>query len=198
MAQAKLAEADAQRYENLIKTGDVSQSAYDKARTQADTAKAQANSARQQYEAALNSARQNFQGVMTAQASLAGARAQTAMAQKAVDDTVIRAPFAGYVSARPVGGGPVRGADVEDRDRGAGHPIKLELQVPESNAPQMKMRRRCGGERSRLSGPHVPRQGDGDQSGGRLELPHRLRWRRSSPIRIWRSSPACSPPRAFC
>ena len=42
VAQAKLAEADAQRYENLIKTGDVSQSAYDKARTQADTAEAQA------------------------------------------------------------------------------------------------------------------------------------------------------------
>ncbi len=50
VAQAKLAEADAQRYDNLIKTGDVSRSAYEKARTTADTAQAQANSARQQYE----------------------------------------------------------------------------------------------------------------------------------------------------
>src|ERR1700727_55310 len=39
MAEAKMSEADAQRYDALIKTGDVSQSAYDKARTQADTAK---------------------------------------------------------------------------------------------------------------------------------------------------------------
>src|SRR5436190_11825192 len=39
-AQARLAEADAQRYANLLKTGDVSQSAYDKFRTQADTAQA--------------------------------------------------------------------------------------------------------------------------------------------------------------
>ena len=45
-AQAKQAEADAKRYENLIQTGDVSRSAFEKARTQADTAQAQANSAR--------------------------------------------------------------------------------------------------------------------------------------------------------
>ena len=47
MAEAKMSEADAERYDALIKTGDVSQSAYDKARTQADTAKQQANSSRQ-------------------------------------------------------------------------------------------------------------------------------------------------------
>ena len=52
-AQARLAEADAQRYANLLKTGDVSQSAYDKFRTQADTAQAQAKAAQQQYEATL-------------------------------------------------------------------------------------------------------------------------------------------------
>ena len=40
VAQARLAEADAQRYANLLKTGDVSQSAYEKFRTQADTAQA--------------------------------------------------------------------------------------------------------------------------------------------------------------
>src|SRR5208282_266906 len=35
-AQARMSEADAARYDALIKTGDVSQSAYDKARTQSD------------------------------------------------------------------------------------------------------------------------------------------------------------------
>ena len=68
-----------------------------KGELKADTAQAQANASRQQYEATLNSARQNFQGVMTAQASLAGIRTQSAMARKAVEDTLIRAPFAGYV-----------------------------------------------------------------------------------------------------
>jgi RND family efflux transporter MFP subunit len=139
IAQAKLAQADAKRYENLIKTGDVSQSAYEKARTQADTADAQANSARQQYEATLNAARQNYQGVMTSQASLAGAHAQTEMAQKAVDDTVIRAPFAGYVSARPVAAGQYVALTAKIATVLRITPIKLELQVPESNASQIKL-----------------------------------------------------------
>ena len=57
-AQAKLAAADAKRYENLVATGDVSRSAFEKVRTQQQTAEAQANVARKQYEAALNGARQ--------------------------------------------------------------------------------------------------------------------------------------------
>jgi RND family efflux transporter MFP subunit len=139
VAQAKLAEADAQRYENLIKTGDVSRSAYEKARTQADTAEAQANSARQTYEATVNSARQNFQGVMTAQASLAGARAQSALAQKAVEDTLIRAPFAGYVSARPVAAGQYVALTSKIATVLLIAPVKLQLQVPETNASDVRL-----------------------------------------------------------
>ena len=139
VAQAKMSEADAQRYESLIKTGDVSQSAYDKARTQADTAKEQTNSARQLYEAALNSARQNFQGVINAQASLAGARAQTAIARKAVDDTIIKTPFTGYISARPVAVGQYVALTAKIATLVRVTPLKLELQVQESNAPQLKI-----------------------------------------------------------
>jgi multidrug efflux pump subunit AcrA (membrane-fusion protein) len=138
-AQAKFSEADAQRYQNLVKTGDVSHSAFEKARTQADTAQAQANSARQQYEATLNAARQNYQGVMTAQASLSGAHTQTELALKAVEDTLIRAPFAGYVSARPVAAGQYVALTNKIATVLRVTPIKLELQVPESNSPQMKL-----------------------------------------------------------
>ncbi|MEQ1885540.1 MAG: efflux RND transporter periplasmic adaptor subunit [Bryobacteraceae bacterium] len=138
-AQAKQAEADAKRYENLIQTGDVSRSAYEKARTQADTAQAQANSSRQQYEATLNAARQNFQGVSGAQASLEGIRAQAALAKKALDDTLIRAPFDGYVSSRPVAVGQYVGLANKIATVLRITPIKLELQVPEVNAPQMKI-----------------------------------------------------------
>jgi RND family efflux transporter MFP subunit len=139
VAQAKMSEADAQRYDALIKTGDVSQSAYDKARTQADTAKEQTNSARQLYEAALNSARQNFQGVINAQASLAGAGAQTAIARKAVDDTIIKAPFTGYISARPIAVGQYVALTAKIATLVRVTPLKLELQVQESNAPQLKL-----------------------------------------------------------
>jgi len=138
-ALSKQAEADAQRYENLVKTGDVSRSAYEKARTQADTAVAQANSARQQYEATLNAARQNFQGVMTAQASLDGMRVQVAQARKAIDDTLVRAPFAGYLSARPVAAGQYVANTAKIATLLRITPIKLELQVPESNSAQMRI-----------------------------------------------------------
>ncbi|MGA2213169.1 MAG: efflux RND transporter periplasmic adaptor subunit [Bryobacteraceae bacterium] len=138
MAEAKMSEADAQRYDSLIKTGDVSQSAFDKARTQADTAKQQANSARQLFEAALNSARQNFQGVINAQASLGYARAQTAIARKAVEDTVIKAPFAGYISSRPVAVGQYVALTSKIATLVRVTPLKLDLQVQESNAPQLQ------------------------------------------------------------
>jgi multidrug efflux pump subunit AcrA (membrane-fusion protein) len=138
-AQAKLAAADAQRYANLLKTGDVSQSAYEKFRTQADTAVAQANAARQTYEAMLNSARQNYQGVLTAQASLNGMRAQGALARKAVEDTLVRAPFAGYISARPIAAGQYVALNSKIATVLRITPIRLELQVPESNSAQMKI-----------------------------------------------------------
>src|SRR6185503_1557272 len=82
-AQAKLAETNARRYENLVKTGDVAQSVADQYRTQAETARAQANAAKQQLEVALNVARQNNQGIATAQAAVDTARAQVAIARKA-------------------------------------------------------------------------------------------------------------------
>jgi multidrug efflux pump subunit AcrA (membrane-fusion protein) len=138
-AQAKLAQADSQRYANLVATGDVSRSAYDKAQTQADTAVAQANSARQQYEATLNAARQNYQGVATQQASLEGFRAQLALAEKALADTEIRAPFAGYVSARPVAVGEYVDTKAKIATVVRLTPIKLELQVAEANSPRIRM-----------------------------------------------------------
>src|SRR5207248_4217177 len=90
-AQAKLAAADAQRYANLVATGDVSRSASEKARTQQETAEAQANAAKQQYEAAANGARQSSEAVSTSQASREAMKAFVAQAEKALADTTIRA-----------------------------------------------------------------------------------------------------------
>ncbi len=133
-AQARLAAADAARYENLVKTGDVSRSAFEKARTQQETADAQTNAARQQYEAALNAARQSYGAVETSQASLEGMRAMLAQAQKGLADTTIRAPFDGYISARPV----AAGEHVALTDKIATlvriGTMKLQLQTPEQRS----------------------------------------------------------------
>jgi len=138
-AQLRLAEADAKRYSNLVESGDVSRSAFDKAKTAVDTAQAQANASRQQYEATLNTARQNYQGVATQEASLQAIRAQVALAQKAVKDAAILAPFSGYVSARPVANGEFVATSATIATILRITPIKLDLQVPETYSASIKV-----------------------------------------------------------
>jgi len=133
-AQARLAATDAKRYENLVASGDVSRSAYDRAHTQQETADAQAHAARQQYEASLNGARQGWGGVEMAQASLESARAQLAQAEKGLADTTIRAPFDGYITARPVAAGEYVALANKIATIVRIGTLKLELQAPEQRA----------------------------------------------------------------
>jgi len=138
-ASAKLAGADAKRYENLVNSGDVSRSAYEKAKTQQETADAQANAARQQYEAQLNAARQNYRGVEMSQASLESFRSQLAQAQKALDDTTIRAPYAGSVTARPVAVGEYVATNNKVATVVRIGTLKLQLQTPEQRAASARI-----------------------------------------------------------
>jgi len=138
-AQAKMAAADAKRYENLVSTGDVSRSAYDKAHTAQQTAEAQANAARQQYEGALNSARGGYGAVETSQASLESVRAMVSQAEKALADTTIRAPFNGYITARPVAAGEYVALTNKIATIVRIGRLKLELQAPEQRGAQAKL-----------------------------------------------------------
>jgi multidrug efflux pump subunit AcrA (membrane-fusion protein) len=138
MAQAKMAAADAQRYANLVNTGDVSKSAYEKARTQQETAEAQANAAKQQYEGALNTARQSYQIISSSQAVLEGMKAQLAQAEKAVSDTTIHAPFDGYITARPVAVGEYVALTSKIATIVRIGMLKLQLQTPEQRASRAK------------------------------------------------------------
>ena len=138
-AQARLAAADAKRYANLIATGDVSQSVYEKMRTQADTASAQADASRQQYEAALNSAKQSYQAVGSSQATLDAMRAQVLQAEKTLSDTTIRAPFDGYVSARPVAAGEFVTTSMTVATVVKVGILKLQLKTPEKSAAGLKL-----------------------------------------------------------
>ena len=135
-ANAKLAAADAQRYVNLAATGDVSQSALQKARTQQETADAQVNAARQQYEAAANGARQSSEVISTSQATLESVKAQVAQAEKSLADTKIRAPFDGYITARPVAAGEYVALQDKIATIVRIGTVKLDLQTPEQRASQ--------------------------------------------------------------
>ena len=134
-AQLRLAEANEKRYRALVETGDTALSVYDQYRTTRDTAVAQVNNARQQFEAVINTARQSNQAIQTAEAAVEAARAQESIAQKAVTDAVVRAPYAGYVSSRPIAVGEyVTSASIIATVLRT-NPIKLQIQVPEADAP---------------------------------------------------------------
>jgi multidrug efflux pump subunit AcrA (membrane-fusion protein) len=135
-AQARLASADLQRYANLVATGDVSRSAFEKARTQKETADAQADAARKQYEAAANTSKWNYGAVSTSTASLSSVQAQLALAEKGVADTTIRAPFDGYITSRPVADGEYVALTNKIATVVRIGSLKLQLQTPEQRAAQ--------------------------------------------------------------
>ncbi|HYY42849.1 MAG TPA: efflux RND transporter periplasmic adaptor subunit, partial [Pyrinomonadaceae bacterium] len=134
-ADLRLAEANEKRYRALVETGDVALSVYDQYRTQRDTARARLDVARQQLEVASNTARQSNQAILSAQAAVESARSQAAIAQQAVADTTIRAPYAGYISNRPVAVGEYVTPSSVVVTLLRTNPIKLQLQVPEAEVP---------------------------------------------------------------
>lgn len=134
-AELRLAEANERRYRELVETGDVAVSIYDQYRTQRDTARARVNNARQQLESAINTARQSNQAIQSAEAEVETARSQVAIAQKVVADAVIRSPFAGYISNRPIAVGEyVTTASIIATVLRT-NPLKLQLQVAEAEVP---------------------------------------------------------------
>lgn len=136
-AQVELrqAEANEKRYRDLVTTGDVSVQNYENYRTLRDTARARVNSARQVLEAAINTARQNNQAIKAAQAAVEAARARVATSQQAVADTIVRAPFSGYVSVRNVAVGEYVTTNTPIITLLRTNPIKLQMQVAERDVP---------------------------------------------------------------
>jgi multidrug resistance efflux pump len=142
------AEINEQRYRELVQTGDVAMITYeqyrtarDAARSARDTAAARVNSGRQLLEAALNTARQNNQAIKAAEANVEAARTQVATAEQAVADTVVRAPFSGFISARAVAPGEYATSATPVATLVRTNPIKVQIQVAESEVPYIGLGR---------------------------------------------------------
>ena len=116
-AAYQLAQNDFGRAERLYQDKLLSQSDFDQRG-------AQLQAAERQYDVARNGAAQQFQ-------ALKGARARVTVAQKALADTVVRAPFAGAVGERfvSVGDYVTRGNKVASVVRL--DPLRVELTIPE-------------------------------------------------------------------
>lgn len=135
LAELKQAEANEKRYRELTETGDVALITYEQYRTARDTAKARSNAAKQQLDAAINTARQNNQAIASARADVEAAQTQVADARQAIADTVIKAPFSGYISNRAVAVGEyVSSASVVATILRT-NPIKVLIQVAEADIP---------------------------------------------------------------
>ncbi|MGB7201059.1 MAG: efflux RND transporter periplasmic adaptor subunit [Pyrinomonadaceae bacterium] len=135
LADQKQAEANEKRYRELTETGDVAMATYEIFRTVRDTARTRALAAKQQLDAEINTAKQSNQAIVSAQANVDAALTQVAEAQKAIADTVVQAPFAGYVSSRPTAVGEYVSSSSIIVTLLRTNPIKAEIQVAEADVP---------------------------------------------------------------
>lgn len=136
------AEVNEKRYRDLVESGDTPMITYeqfrtarDVARTARDTARARVNAARQQLEATVNTAKQNNQAINSAQAAVESARTQVGIAQQAVADTTIRAPFSGYISERQTAVGEYITSANPIATILRTNPIKIQIQIAEADVP---------------------------------------------------------------
>lgn len=116
-SQNALAQTTARRHAALLAGGLVPQTVADEARTQAETA---ANS------------------VLVARASVAQARAQLAIAEKAVADVVVSAPFDGYISQRRVAVGEFVQPSTAVVTLLRIDPLRLQLMIPSVQASSIQ------------------------------------------------------------
>ncbi len=135
LAELRQAEANEKRYRDLVETGDTPMITYETFRTNRDTARARLNAAKQALEGATNAAKQNNEAIKGAQAAVESARTQVNLAQQAVADTTIRAPFSGFISVRSTAVGEFVTTSTPIATILRVNPIKLQIQVAEANVP---------------------------------------------------------------
>ena len=141
LAELRQAEANEKRYRELVETGDVALITYEQFRTVRDTARARANSAKEQLDATVNTARQNNQAIASAQAAVESARTQVKTAEQALADTVIKAPFSGFISDRPAAVGEYVSSASIIVTILRSNPMKIQIQVAEADVPTVNIGR---------------------------------------------------------
>jgi multidrug efflux pump subunit AcrA (membrane-fusion protein) len=137
VAEQRQAEANEKRYRELVESGDTPMITYETYRTARDTARAKTNNAKQTLEATVNAAKQSNQAIAVANAQVEATQAQVVIAQQNLDDTVIRSPFSGYISVRPIAVGEYVTSASTIVTIIRANPIKVQAQIPESEVPNV-------------------------------------------------------------
>jgi multidrug efflux pump subunit AcrA (membrane-fusion protein) len=131
-ANYELAEKNLQRALKLIETGDVSRASYDQL-------KAQRDALRENYQAMLAQARQNFAAVAVARSNVANAQSQVDLARRALAYTVINSPIDGFVAERPVDLGEYVTTTTKVATVVRTNPLRIRIDIPEQAIPEIKL-----------------------------------------------------------
>lgn len=127
-----LAEKNLRRSEKLIESGDISRSLYDQQKAQRDQLK-------EQYEAALSLARQNYAAVMTARANVANADSQLNLARRSLSYSNVYSPINGYVSDRPADLGEYVSTTTKVATVVKINPLRVRIDIPEQAIPAVNV-----------------------------------------------------------
>ncbi len=126
----ELAEKNFKRSEKLIESGDISRSLYDQQKAQRDQLK-------EQYEAAVSLARQNYAAVMTARANVSNAESQLNLAIRNQSYTNVYSPIDGYVSDRPADLGEYVSPTTKVATVVRINPLRVRIDIPEQAIPSV-------------------------------------------------------------
>jgi multidrug efflux pump subunit AcrA (membrane-fusion protein) len=128
----ELAEKQLRRFERLIETGDVSRSSYDQQ-------KAQRDQLREQYEAALQRARQDYAAVASARAAVTTAETQVAQARRTLSYALVFAPISGYVAERPADLGEYVSPTSKVATIVRTNPLRMRIDIPEQAISEVRV-----------------------------------------------------------
>ncbi len=128
----ELAEKNFRRSEKLIESGDISRSVYDQQKAQRDQLK-------EQYEAALSLARQNYAAVMTARANVANAESQLNLARRSQSYANVYSPIDGYVADRPADLGEYVSTTTKVATIVRINPLRVRIDIPEQAIPTVSV-----------------------------------------------------------
>jgi multidrug efflux pump subunit AcrA (membrane-fusion protein) len=127
-----LADKNLRRAEKLIESGDVSRSFYDQQKAQRDQLK-------EQYEAAVAQAKQNYAAVVVARTNVANAQTQLALARKSLSYSTITAPIDGFIAERPADLGEYVSPQQKVATIVRINPLRIRIDIPEQAIPEVRV-----------------------------------------------------------
>ena len=131
-AELDLAEKNAQRSDKLMESGDISRAAYDIQRARRDQL-------REQYNAAIHQAQQNYAAVANAKGAVDAAQSQVSLAKRNLEYAIVIAPISGVVSERTANLGEYVSPQQKVATIVNLNPVRVRIDIPEQAIPRVRV-----------------------------------------------------------